>query len=152
MKFDETSWLAGLLEGEGSFMIGPPSSPNRPCISIQMTDEDVIMRVSRIFGVKPLKLQRGIEKGWKPSCMIHLRGKRAIELMRIVFPYMGNRRKKQIERAIQSYKPDNRFLTVEEVMAIKKRLSKGETVSILAKEYNVCGPTISKIKLGQRHS
>jgi hypothetical protein len=37
-------WLAGILEGEGSFMKGPPSSPNRPVISMVTTDIDVALR------------------------------------------------------------------------------------------------------------
>ncbi len=49
---DEFFWLVGLLEGEGSFMPGPPSEATRPRISIQMTDENVIRRVARIFGKK----------------------------------------------------------------------------------------------------
>ena len=44
-------WLAGLLEGEGSFMRGPPSRPNMPAIAIQMTDEDVIQRVAQLWAV-----------------------------------------------------------------------------------------------------
>ncbi len=41
----ELHWLAGLLEGEGSFMVGPPSDPRRPAIAVQMTDEDVMRRI-----------------------------------------------------------------------------------------------------------
>jgi len=39
-------WLCGLLEGEGSFMKGPPSRPQYPVISMCSTDEDVMQRVS----------------------------------------------------------------------------------------------------------
>ncbi len=42
-------WLAGLLEGEGSFLKPPPSAPNTPRITLQMTDEDVVQRVQEIF-------------------------------------------------------------------------------------------------------
>ena len=34
----ELHWLAGLLEGEGTFMTGPPSSPGLPVIAVNMTD------------------------------------------------------------------------------------------------------------------
>lgn len=42
-------WLAGILEGEGSFMKGPPSAPNSPVVSCNMTDLDVIEKISKIF-------------------------------------------------------------------------------------------------------
>ena len=48
----ELHWLAGLLEGEGSFMTGPPSSPGLPVIAVNMTDQDVMARLGRIFGRK----------------------------------------------------------------------------------------------------
>jgi hypothetical protein len=40
----ELAWLAGLLEGEGSFMPGPPSNPRMPIICLAMNDEDVMAR------------------------------------------------------------------------------------------------------------
>ena len=43
--------LDSLLEGEGSFMPGPPSYSNSPIIAVQMTDEDVVVRVAQAFGV-----------------------------------------------------------------------------------------------------
>jgi hypothetical protein len=48
----EVHCLAGLLEGEGSFMAGPPSNPRMPVISVHMTDEDVVARLGRIFARK----------------------------------------------------------------------------------------------------
>ena len=34
LSLTELHWLAGLLEGEGSFMAGPPSSPGLPIIAV----------------------------------------------------------------------------------------------------------------------
>ena len=51
MDEKELYWLAGLLEGEGSFMRGAPSRPNTPMVSLSMTDEDVVARVGRMLGV-----------------------------------------------------------------------------------------------------
>lgn len=42
-------WLAGLLEGEGSFFPGAPSSPHLPVLQIQMIDEDVMNRVGELM-------------------------------------------------------------------------------------------------------
>ena len=55
-------WLAGLLEAEGSFLHGSPSSPSIPMVKLQMTDEDIVARVALLFDVKyhktPLKEER----------------------------------------------------------------------------------------------
>ena len=34
-------WLAGLLEGEGTFLKGPPSAPRAPAVQLSMADRDV---------------------------------------------------------------------------------------------------------------
>lgn len=65
MENNDLHWLAGLLEGEGSFMKPSPSSPNCPIISLQMTDEDIVKRVSLLFNCKYHSSNRGADKGWK---------------------------------------------------------------------------------------
>jgi hypothetical protein len=51
MEIDKKTlhWLAGYLEGEGSFMKGSPSTPNQPIITVSSTDEDIIRKVAGIF-------------------------------------------------------------------------------------------------------
>lgn len=44
-------WLIGLLEGEGSFMKGPPSQPNSARIALAMTDLDVVEKVANIWNM-----------------------------------------------------------------------------------------------------
>jgi hypothetical protein len=69
-------WLAGLLEGEGSFLKAPPSAPNRPVISMQSTDEDVIARVASLMSVSYWQTlpERYHCNGWKTPYAVHLRG------------------------------------------------------------------------------
>jgi hypothetical protein len=57
----ELHWLAGLLEGEGSFTAGPPSSPRMPVISVNMTDEDVVARLGRIPGASDRRRRRSVD-------------------------------------------------------------------------------------------
>ena len=59
LPLTELHWLAGLLEGEGSFMTGPPSSPGLPVIAVNMTDQDVMARI----GLSKTKLYEEIERG-----------------------------------------------------------------------------------------
>ena len=104
MKIEDICWLAGLLEGEGSFVKGPPSSPSSPQISIEMTDEDVIARAASLCGVRYHKSKRRKE-AWKDSYHFRLRGAPAVTLMRRLEPLMGERRKKQIAIAISCHNP-----------------------------------------------
>ena len=95
-------WLAGLLEGEGSFMHGPPSKPNSPIISVDMTDEDVIARVSEIFKRKYHPVKRR-DKKHKESYAVRLTGKKAVSLMMMLYPLMGNRRREKITAVLSRY-------------------------------------------------
>lgn len=102
----ETQWLAGLLEGEGHFAPGPPSDPNRPQIQLLMCDLDVVKRAAAMLGVnyvytRPAKPERN----WKESYRVILRGTRAVEIMRNLKPFMGERRQRQIDKALASYSP-----------------------------------------------
>jgi hypothetical protein len=45
------SWLAGLLEGEGSFVAGKLSKARQPRIAVAMTDRDIIERVANMLDV-----------------------------------------------------------------------------------------------------
>jgi hypothetical protein len=104
MRDTELYWLAGLLEGEGSFMRPPPSSPNQPVIGLQMTDEDVIEKVSSLVGVGYRRVRYNHPE-WKPVYALQVRGGRAVRLMRELSPFMGERRRGQIDRALAGYDP-----------------------------------------------
>lgn len=103
MQDRDLYWLAGLLEGEGSFMAGPPSAPNQPRISVQMTDLDVIERVAALFGVSYIHERQGSKAHHATAYTVNVRGTRAMDLMRKLKPFMGDRRQLQIEDALDSY-------------------------------------------------
>jgi hypothetical protein len=132
-------WLAGLLEGEGSFCKPLPSQPNSPLISIETTDEDIAQRVSQIFDTQYTQNRRSHQKEhWKPSFKSRISGVRALELMRMLRPLMGLRRQGQIDAALASYQGDQlHALTPERRAELKRRLSNGENVLQLANEFGV---------------
>lgn len=149
-------WLAGLLEGEGSFVPPPPSAPNQPAIQIAMTDEDVVARAADLFGVKYHSWQRK-NSGHKVSYQAALRGGRAVEYMQKLYPLMGKRRQEQIHRALSEYTIHDKRgdrnprskLSTEQVVEIKKRLLDGEHPKSIAPDFNVNHFTIVDIKLGR---
>jgi hypothetical protein len=99
---DELFWLAGLLEGEGSFLAGSPSAPNMPQVAVQMTDEDVIEKVATMWEVSYHKTKRA-KSHHKQAFTTRVRGKKAVELMVRLRPHMSARRQSQIQRALESY-------------------------------------------------
>ena len=148
-------WLAGLFEGEGSFMPGPPSAPNSIRIILTMTDADVVARVAALWGVAyhEVRQERSRVMGWKANYYVHLRGKRAAVLMEQLLPLMGERRQRQIQRALASYNPHLRSkLNPEQIAAIKARVAQGHKHTDIAKEYGVDRSTISHIKAGTRRA
>jgi hypothetical protein len=153
----EFFWLAGLLEGEGSFFKGPPSDPNGARIQIMMTDEDVIARVSKIFGMSYLATRLDREH-MKPIYMTVLKVHKGVELMKQLRPLMGRRRQAQIDKAVASYTFSEQFgsnhpnakLHEDDIRVIRNRLAAGETLTALAKEFGVDKGLVWQIKEGRR--
>jgi len=95
-------WLAGLLEGEGSFLTGPPSAPRYPVVALQMTDEDVVARVAAMFERKPGSWQPR-EARHQQTHLVRSTGAKAVAWMLALRPLMGQRRRMQIDRAVASH-------------------------------------------------
>lgn len=94
----EIAWLAGLLEGEGSFFMSRFGEYQYPMIVVSMTDQDVIERVARIFGtaIYPQKLDKRYPNG-KRAYRVSTTGHKAIGLMEQLLPWMGERRSQKIK-------------------------------------------------------
>jgi hypothetical protein len=88
----QRAWLAGLLEGEGSFHC----RGGCPRIALEMTDEDVVARYASIIGAG---YQRRLptEARHKVSYICSAYGDRATLIMRDILPYMGERRSTKIQ-------------------------------------------------------
>jgi hypothetical protein len=144
-------WLAGLLEGEGSFLAGPPSAPRSPAIQFWMTDRDVVERAAAMMdaAVMPIPARRD---GWKTAYAVRLRGARAVVWMKRLRPLMGMRRSEQIDRAMASYQPDPRRL-LSELRAAEalRRLANGESVRQVAEAMGTSIWCIYDLRLGRTH-
>lgn len=106
MNRDDLIWLAGWLEGEGTFYY-IHSSVNSAALKIQAfsTDRDVIEKVARLLGDRhittiPPRECRGTQ--WKSNGgnRTELGGEPAAALMRALLPFMGLRRTEQIKKAL----------------------------------------------------
>jgi hypothetical protein len=109
MHAHDLTWLAGLLEGEASFLMGPPCKPNRPRILLSMTDIDVVQRAASLLEIGGIVTRRfPSDSHKKPAYVITLYGSRAVRVMRTLLPLMSKSRIGQIGAAIESYRPRHR--------------------------------------------
>jgi hypothetical protein len=106
---DEISlgWLAGIWEGEGHF-----GYDRTQLAHIRMTDLDVILKVKALieitFGLpKPITLLENNPKKVNEQITygIQTYGATARAIMRLVLPLMGKRRRAQIWRSLNEYRP-----------------------------------------------
>lgn len=146
-------WLAGLLEGEGAFTAGPSARPNAPRITLGMTDIDVIRRAADLMGITSIHTTHRNPK-WQPMYHLSLKGKRAVEVMRTLYPLMGSRRQAQIDRALANYAPDRHSrgrsrLSDEQVLEIYRRAHNRESLRCIAADMGVSYNACSDIKCGQ---
>lgn len=93
----ELAWLAGLLEGEGCF-----SYHCSPTIQIGMTDRDVVECVAHLFD-KEVTGPYKYKGNKKPVYYAKLFGGPAADMMRLVRPYMGERRAGKIDEILTKY-------------------------------------------------
>ena len=146
-------WLAGLLEGEGSFLTGPPSNPNMIAISIQMCDEDVIQRVATLFGTSCFGPKPGKEPHHRPTFSTRTRGLKAASIMSQVRHLMGDRRKAAIDRAIESFDekqarrrgPARSIVTQEQAKIAKNLWLQGAGATAIAKKLGVSVANVRSI-------
>ena len=147
----DLAWLAGLLEGEGSFMTGPPTSPHLPAIQISMIDRDIIERVGRLIGgtaatIRPRKAH------WQVSYAVRVRGARAVAWMHALRPLLGERRTAQVDRALASYVcRSNRVLDDSKAQGALDLLAEGLPVRDVAARYGTSIWCIYDLRLGRTH-
>jgi hypothetical protein len=100
----EIAWLAGVLEGEGSF--GLTNKGKSPAIWLGMTDSDIVERVRVLIDPsKSISLFQDIRKeGYKTSYRITFNGSRAVEWMMTIYPLMSVRRKAKIKECLLAWK------------------------------------------------
>lgn len=83
-------WLAGVFEGDGTFC----TTGKMPRMVLQMTDADVVEKAAEIMGSKVWSTAK--TRTGKNVYTCGVSGLTAAEWMRIVRPYMGARRQRQI--------------------------------------------------------
>jgi hypothetical protein len=144
-------WLAGLLEGEGSFLQGPPSAPRYPILALQMTDQDVVLRVAEMFGRKVGRWQPRDER-WLPTYLVRITGSKAVAWMTALRPLMGQRRRSQIDRALASYAPSpSALLDDDAAREALDLLASGHSVRAVSEHFGTSIWCIYDLRGGRTH-
>lgn len=92
---DDLLWLAGLLEGEGSF---DAHRGKYPRIRLAMTDRDVVGRAASLMDAKIRLSLHPLPA--KATWHTEISGARAAEIMRLILPHMGARRSQKIAEVL----------------------------------------------------
>ena len=140
------AWLAGLLEGEGTFLRPPPSLPRTPIVACRMTDRDVIERVAAMFGTSVQVIDKG---RYRTEFAAVAKGSRAVALMQDLRHLMGERRRCAIDAALDAYEPPTRKLSYQKACEVRRRYAAGESISQLAHVFDVAHSTIRPILLNE---
>lgn len=148
-------WLAGWLEGEGSFMRGAPSYPNNARICAVTKDEDTAKRVAELVQRKVYVQAPPTNPKHSQMYRIVIAGKPARELMRILYPLMSARRKEQIESAVSSYVPPTKpsggaLLSYNEADFARELLEEGLPKAEVARRLGVSRHVLRNLETGYR--
>ena len=97
-------WMAGILEGEGSFVID-----NRylsPRITVAMTDRDIIEKFAFFIGtnVNSKKTLNAQFLNSKKVYIANINGKKAAAWMMTFYTLMGERRRERIKNILSTWK------------------------------------------------
>lgn len=95
----DLNWLAGILEGEGSFIF----SNGSPRISIGTVDEDVAIKIHSIMECTGSIFEDKTETS-KTFYKVNLQGIAAIDLMKALYPLLGLRRQEKITDILEEYR------------------------------------------------
>ncbi len=97
----DIGWVAGIVEGEGCFMwhyrrasVGNPS----PRFQLQMNDRDVVDRFAELVGQGNAVCRQSRRSPQRHDLhRLTLDGAKCVDLMVLVRPWMGERRRKKID-------------------------------------------------------
>jgi hypothetical protein len=101
----DVSWLAGLLEGEGTFTATRTQGHDYPVLKVSMCSEDIVTRAARIFGAESVTVHPPGREGWSVVYAAAISGSSAAEWMCRLRSQMARRRTEAIDFALAAYHP-----------------------------------------------
>lgn len=112
----QLGWVVGIIEGEGCVTFG---GGHQLVVQVVMCDEDSVRRLYRLTGVGAFAANKNDRPGYSPSFRWRVTVARdAVDLLKLIRPYMSERRQQQIEVAFagfQKYLEGRKVLRVNSV-------------------------------------
>lgn len=91
---EQLAWAAGVLEGEGWFGF---YRPEKPCIEMESTDEDVVLMVQEIFGVGLVSYRKARNERSQNTFRWTVRRRDEVAyVLTLIDEFMGARRSERI--------------------------------------------------------
>lgn len=147
------SYLAGLLEGEGSFMKPSPSGPNQSAIVLSMTDEDVVRRAALLLEASCRAVSRQRTPRYKTAYVVRVRGRRAVEIMQAIYPLMSIRRQGQITAALGARNLITyRIPFATEIARMVEMKAAGKSRVEIAQRYDIDPKSVNRLLRGSVRS
>lgn len=144
-------WAAGVLEGEGSFLLHRGVNPR---VSAQMTDLDVLQELQRIFGGSIYKTSRQKPHHRQAWAWMVMDATQAVEVMRRVRPFMLGRRGERIDRCLavfdgrQCQLRDERVRREHRAVRVRRMVAGGVSVTEVARGLGISRSLASQIVNG----
>jgi hypothetical protein len=98
-------WLAGLLEGEGTFTATRTDGHDYPVLKVEMVSEDVVSRAAHLLAARGVTRQKPEREDWSPTYLTGVNGSSAAAWMQRLRSHMGHRRGEAIDAALELYRP-----------------------------------------------
>ena len=104
---NQEAYFAGIIDGEG-YISYEKSKKNYsiPCISVEMTDKDVIDKIFNFFGVGSVVFIKPRQDHHLDSWRWRARGKAAVNIFFKIYNYLSARRKDKIDQVLKNYCED----------------------------------------------
>jgi hypothetical protein len=132
LEENRIAWIAGILEGEGSFIIRPNGGI---LICCTMTDFDVLERIQKSVGGSIYTHRRKQKEYHKSSWTWNIYGEKAYTLTKQILPYLLSRRSEKAYKMMKTYENSNRV----------KAKNNQEKIKHLYKERNLTHKTIAEM-------
>ncbi|MGP4040651.1 LAGLIDADG family homing endonuclease [Gracilibacillus sp. D59] len=107
MKVDESAYLAGIIDGEGTITLTRmhEKEHRRPCISIASTDLELLEYIQKIAGGNILNKKNYKPDKFKDSFILSIKKKKEVlYILKEIFPYLRiTKKRKRAEWILKHY-------------------------------------------------
>jgi hypothetical protein len=94
----DAAWLAGIIEGEGTFSL---NSGKYPQVSVMMADRDIVDRCHTVTGFGTINGPINHPRSQKPLFTWQVSRKRDIaRLLLLIYPMLGERRQRRVAEIV----------------------------------------------------